>query len=143
MTTGLYFNVELKRFSNERKRKASGKIKRKKTEKMTGTVERVFATIEQRKKAPPSASYVAGLMARAPDGILKKIAEEAGEVTIASKNGETGAIVRELCDLLFHSLVLMSHHRIRPERILEELERRADTSGLEEKNSRRSTEEIR
>ena len=94
--------------------------------------------IEARKDADPSASYVAKLLHDGEDKILKKVAEESAEVLMASKDGDKPHVVREVADLWFHCLVLLAHHGIRPEAVLDELQRREGISGIQEKASRKA-----
>ncbi len=96
------------------------------------TLERLAAVIELRRGGDPDKSYVARLMAKGGDAILKKVGEEATEVVMAAKDGDPKRIVAELADLWFHSMVLMSFHGLRPADVLAELERREGESGLEE-----------
>ncbi len=97
---------------------------------------RLAEVLEQRKQADPDSSYVARLYAKGLDSILKKIGEEATETVIAAKGGDRNQLVYETADLWFHSLVLLAHQDISPDRVLEELERRFGLSGLEEKAAR-------
>jgi phosphoribosyl-ATP pyrophosphohydrolase len=97
---------------------------------------RLADTIEARKGAESSASYVASLMHKGEDAILKKVAEEAAETLLASKEGDTLHVVRETADLWFHTLVLLAWHGLRPEDVLQELERREGVSGIAEKSAR-------
>ncbi|MBK1692470.1 phosphoribosyl-ATP diphosphatase [Ectothiorhodospira mobilis] len=92
--------------------------------------------LEERKGADPGSSYVASLYDRGLDVILKKVGEEAAETLIAAKNGEPDPLIHELADLWFHTLVLLAHQGLGPERVLAELERRFGLSGLEEKARR-------
>ena len=94
--------------------------------------------IEARKDADPSASYVAKLLHDGEDKILKKVAEESAEVLMASKDGDKPHLVREVADLWFHCLVLLAHHGMRPEAVLDELQRREGISGIHEKASRKA-----
>ena len=94
--------------------------------------------IEARKDADPSASYVAKLLHDGEDKILKKVAEESAEVLMASKDGDKPNVVREVADLWFHCLVLLAHHGITPEAVLDELQRREGISGIHEKASRKA-----
>jgi len=94
--------------------------------------------IEARKDADPSASYVAKLLHDGEDKILKKVAEETAEVLMASKDGDKPHVVREVADLWFHCLVLLAHHGMRPEAVLDELQRREGISGIQEKASRKA-----
>lgn len=92
--------------------------------------------LEQRKQASPDESYTAKLFNDGIDSILKKVGEEATETVIASKSGKKEEIIYEIADLWFHTLVLLKHHNLESEDILNELERRFGLSGIEEKASR-------
>ncbi|HUP94236.1 MAG TPA: phosphoribosyl-ATP diphosphatase [Burkholderiales bacterium] len=100
-------------------------------------LERLGQTIAARLKADPGASYVASLAAQGQDAILKKVAEEAAETLLASKDGDKLQLIRETADLWFHSMVLLAWHGVGPADVLDELQRREGTSGIEEKSSRR------
>jgi phosphoribosyl-ATP pyrophosphohydrolase/phosphoribosyl-AMP cyclohydrolase len=91
---------------------------------------RIYEVILERKQRAPQGSYVASLMARGQDQVLKKIVEEAAEVVMASKDGRPQAIVHEVADLWFHSIVALGWHSIPPQEVLEELQRRFGKSGL-------------
>jgi len=98
---------------------------------------RLGETIAARKQADPSSSYVASLLARGQDAVLRKVAEEATETLLASKDGDKLQIVRETADLWFHCLVLLAWHGLGPDDILAELRRREGISGIDEKASRK------
>ena len=98
---------------------------------------RLAATIEARKSADPAASYVARLLHEGQDKILRKIGEEAVEILLASKDGDKQHIARETADLWFHCLVLLAHHGLGPDAVLNELKRREGTSGIDEKALRK------
>ncbi len=86
-------------------------------------------------------SYVASLHAKGLNKILEKLGEECTETILAAKDaaasGNTDDFIYETADLWFHSLVLLSHLNESPEKVLQELERRFGTSGIEEKNNRK------
>ena len=84
----------------------------------------------------PDSSYIAGLYRKGLDTILKKVGEEATETVIAAKGGDTDQLVYETADLWFHTLVLLAHQGVGPDRVLNELERRFGLSGLAEKAAR-------
>lgn len=92
--------------------------------------------LEARKQADPGSSYVAGLYDKGTEAILKKIGEEATEVVIAGQGGDDASLVHETADLWFHSLILLAHRGLGPERVLDELGRRFGRSGIEEKAQR-------
>ena len=100
-------------------------------------IRRLAETIESRKSFNSDSSYVAKLLCGGRDEILKKIAEEAAEVLLASKDGDKLHITRETADLWFHCLILFAHHGLGPDDVLDELERREGISGIDEKASRK------
>ena len=91
----------------------------------------------ERKQSMGENSYLAALYRRGEDVILKKIAEESGEVIIASKGGEKEKLIHELTDLWFHSMALMAFKGITPGDIAAKFIGRKGRSGLEEKASRK------
>jgi phosphoribosyl-ATP pyrophosphohydrolase len=109
------------------------------------TLARLAAVIESRKPANggnPEASYVARLLHKGPDAFLKKIGEEAGETMMAAKDLQHGqgteqALVGEVADLWFHSMIALAHFGLSPQDVVAELARREGLSGLEEKALRK------
>jgi len=99
-------------------------------------LERLAETLEARKGADASQSYVASLYARGLDAILKKVGEEATETVLAAKGGDPERVVRETADLWFHTLVMLAHLGLGPGAVLAELDRRFGRSGLAEKAAR-------
>ncbi|VAW59856.1 Phosphoribosyl-ATP pyrophosphatase [hydrothermal vent metagenome] len=103
---------------------------------MSDTLTKLADILEQRKNAEPDTSYVASLYSKGLDAILKKIGEEATETVMAAKDGDVDKIIYETADLWFHTLVLLAQQGLKPEDVLNELDRRFGLSGLEEKASR-------
>ena len=101
-------------------------------------LDRLAEVIESRKGADPDSSYVARLLARSPDAVLKKIGEEATETVMAAKDAVPERIVAETADLWFHCLVMLAHYDLGPRDVLRELARREGMSGLEEKALRKA-----
>jgi phosphoribosyl-ATP pyrophosphohydrolase len=99
-------------------------------------LQRLTGTIEARKGADPSSSYVAKLFGKGEDAILKKVGEEATEVLLAAKGGDKAHLVYETADLWFHCMVLLAQHGLKAEDVLNELARREGLSGIEEKAGR-------
>ena len=106
---------------------------------------RLAAVIESRKAihgGDPNASYVARLLHKGPDGFLKKIGEEATEVVMAAKDADHGGdktqIVYEVADLWFHCMIALAHYDLTPADVIDELQRREGTSGIEEKALRKA-----
>jgi phosphoribosyl-ATP pyrophosphohydrolase len=97
----------------------------------------LLAVLQARKSADPSSSYVASLYAKGVDTILKKIGEEAAETIIAAKGTDRAALIHELADLWFHTLVLMAAYDLPLDDLTAELAGRMGRSGLDEKASRK------
>lgn len=93
-------------------------------------------TLEARREASSQTSYAASLFRLGEEAILKKMAEENTEVLIASKDKDKLQLVREVADLWFHSMVLLTYHGLRADDVLMELKRREGISGLDEKAAR-------
>jgi phosphoribosyl-ATP pyrophosphohydrolase len=110
------------------------------------TIDRLVAVLESRKPingGDPDKSYVARLLHKGADAILKKIGEEAGETIMAAKDLEHGrgtpaALVGEVADLWFHSMVALAHFNLSATDVVAELARREGLSGLEEKALRKA-----
>ena len=96
--------------------------------------------LEERKNADADSSYVASLYHKGLNKILEKVGEEAVETIIAAKDAKTSGdnsdVIYETADLWFHSLVMLAELGESPDAILEELKRRFNLSGLEEKANR-------
>lgn len=107
---------------------------------MAETLTKLAQIIEDRKDSDPSASYVAHLQNSGLNKILEKVGEEAIETILAARDIQQGEekskLIHETADLWFHTLVMLSNLEIDPQEILDELEKRFGTSGLDEKASR-------
>ena len=107
---------------------------------MDDILNKLTAILEERRQADPDDSYVASLHARGLNKILEKVGEEATETILAAKDaeasGDKAALISETADLWFHTLVMLGHLDLTPAEVLQELERRFGTSGLEEKAAR-------
>ncbi len=99
-------------------------------------LEQLGRTLAQRRDADPEASYTAMLMQGGPETVLRKIGEEATEVVIAGNGPDEQALVHEVADLWFHTLVLLAQRGLGPADVLAELERRSGVSGHDEKAAR-------
>jgi phosphoribosyl-ATP pyrophosphohydrolase len=88
-------------------------------------IREVHEVLESRRDHPID-SYTSNIMQdsdkKAEDKILEKIAEEAGEVIIASKNNEN--LVYESVDLIFHTLLLLTYKGIELDEIFDEFKKR-------------------
>jgi phosphoribosyl-ATP pyrophosphohydrolase len=107
---------------------------------MSDVLEQLSQTLEARKQADPEESYVASLHRKGLNKILEKVGEEATEVILAAKDlqagGERDALVGEVADLWFHSMVMLSHLDVDVSEVTECLARRFGVSGLREKAGR-------
>ncbi|BCA53570.1 fused Phosphoribosyl-AMP cyclohydrolase and Phosphoribosyl-ATP diphosphatase [Nitrospira sp. KM1] len=95
-----------------------------------GILEGVLRIISSRRTHPQPGSYTTKLFEGGHDKILKKVAEEAGEVLIAAKGGKREEIIYEVADLFFHTLMVLGYHDIALKDIYDELGRRFGSSGL-------------
>ena len=107
-----------------------------KKQTMSEVLTKLAQVLEERKQAEPDSSYVAKLYSKGLDAILKKIGEEATETVMAAKDGDAEKIIYETADLWFHTMVLLAQQGLKPDDVLNELDRRFGLSGLEEKASR-------
>lgn len=107
---------------------------------MNNLLSELAEVLEQRKREAPDASYVASLYQKGLNKILEKVGEEATEVILAAKDAERSGdkqqLISETADLWFHTMVMLSHLDESPQAVLNELARRFNISGLEEKASR-------
>lgn len=96
--------------------------------------------VESRRTANPEQSYVASLLSKGNDAILKKVGEEAAETLIAAKNADPGSLVHEVADLWFHLVVLLVHQGLSVTDVSAELANRFGISGHAEKAARSQQE---
>ena len=96
--------------------------------------EEIFEVIKARKAQydagnAPEKSYTCYLFEKGLDKILKKVGEESTEMVIAAKNGVKEETVGEICDLIYHTLVMMVNEGITCDDVDEELRKRAEKAG--------------
>lgn len=109
---------------------------------MSDILSQLASILEARKVTNADDSYVASLHKKGLNKILEKIGEEATETLLAAKDATSGsdeskqAVIGETADLWFHCMVMLSHLDLHHDQVLEELEKRFNISGLEEKASR-------
>jgi len=107
---------------------------------MSDILQQLGDILEERKGAEADSSYVASLYHKGLNKILEKVGEEATETILAAKDAESSGdnkeVIYETADLWFHSLVALAKLGERPEVVVNELARRFNMSGLEEKASR-------
>ncbi|PIR38043.1 MAG: phosphoribosyl-ATP diphosphatase [Alphaproteobacteria bacterium CG11_big_fil_rev_8_21_14_0_20_39_49] len=101
------------------------------------TLDELFDTIKAKRTANPDKSYCAKLFQKGRKKIAQKVGEEAIETVIDAAANNKKETIEESADLLFHLLVLWVEMGIKPEKVMFELEKRKDISGIEEKKSRK------
>ena len=106
------------------------------TNKAYSVIDNLYHVIESRKNDDPKKSYTAKLLKGKQNSMLKKIVEEAGEFTFAIKDDDTDEAIYEAADITYHVMVALASKNISPDRVKQELARRFDISGIDEKNSR-------
>lgn len=77
------------------------------TTRIGPVLEELFALLESRRSEMPEGSYTARLLGGPQEKLLKKIAEEAGEVIIAARDRDVAQIRYEAADLVYHLLVVL------------------------------------
>ena len=83
--------------------------------------DQVMDTIIERKENPKEGSYTNYLFEKGIDKILKKVGEEATEIVIAAKNPDSDELKYEICDFLYHMMVLMAERDVTWKEITKEL----------------------
>ena len=101
------------------------------------TLDRLFATIAQRKGADPKTSYTAKLLQEGVERCAKKFGEESVEAVIAAVSGDKKALTGESADVLYHLLVLWAAAGITPADVYAALAAREGQSGIAEKAGRK------
>jgi phosphoribosyl-ATP pyrophosphohydrolase/phosphoribosyl-AMP cyclohydrolase len=84
-------------------------------------VDQLSATLRERNRMRPQGSYTTQLLAGGRPAILRKLGEEATEVIVAAEYESDGALIHEVADLWFHSMVLLEERGVDPGAILQEL----------------------
>ncbi len=96
---------------------------------MKDVLNELYGVIKARQAQPQEGSYTCYLLDKGLDKILKKCGEECAEVIIAAKNEAPQELVGEICDLMYHLLVLMVSKGVPMENVAEELEKRSQKIG--------------
>ena len=97
---------------------------------------RLAQTIRDRRSAQADTSYTRKLLDGGPKRCAKKLGEEAAETIIAALAEDDDALKGEAADLIYHLVVLLETRDVDVLDVLEILEGRMGTSGLEEKANR-------
>ena len=91
---------------------------------MMDVMEGLYQVVQERKEEKREGSYTCYLFEKGLDKILKKCGEECSEMIIAAKNNDKDELSNEMCDLIYHMMVLMAEKDITWEEIMEELAKR-------------------
>ncbi|PKQ15656.1 MAG: phosphoribosyl-ATP diphosphatase [Actinobacteria bacterium HGW-Actinobacteria-7] len=84
-------------------------------------IDQLWSTIDSRRSADPDSSYTARLLTGPEDSLLKKIAEESGEVIMAAKDADRDHLRYEAADLTYHLMVVLARWGLTPNELAEEL----------------------
>ncbi|NFJ04615.1 phosphoribosyl-ATP diphosphatase [Clostridium botulinum] len=104
-------------------------------------IDSLFNIIEDRKDKPIEGSCTGYLFEKGLDKILKKVGEESSEVIIAAKNEDKEELIKEICDLAYHIMVLIAEKQIKLDDIEKELEKRREKI-CNKKNERKTIERL-
>jgi len=96
---------------------------------MTETLKGLYEVVQNRKANFEEGSYTCYLFSKGIDKILKKCGEECTEMVIAAKNNDNDELANEICDLLYHMLVMMAEQNLPLEKVIEILEERRQKIG--------------
>ncbi len=87
-------------------------------------INKIFYLVDDRRINPKEKSYTNYLLNEGIDKVCKKIGEEATEVVIASKNESKEDLINEICDLVYHTIILMNIKQINVEDVENKLKER-------------------
>lgn len=96
------------------------------TDPRPGVLAELASVIEERRKTSDPGSFVASTLAAEREQAARKVGEEAVEVLLAPAASD--ALVGEVADLWFHSMLLLARDGLDPLAPLEELARRRRAS---------------
>ena len=85
--------------------------------------------IADRRENPAEGSYTCYLFEKGLDKVLKKVGEESAETIIAAKNGDKELLCGEVCDLIYHLMVMANICGLSLDEVCAETERRAEKIG--------------
>ena len=99
-------------------------------------LEQLDEVVVSRASQDPEASYVASLFDKGLEKKQKKVNEESLEAILAAETDDRQALVSEVADLWFDTIVLLAYKNASVCDVVDEHERRFGVSGIEEKASR-------
>ncbi|MEM7070457.1 MAG: phosphoribosyl-ATP diphosphatase [Pseudomonadota bacterium] len=101
-------------------------------------VKALYLHVKQRKSRKSDVSYTAQLLEAGHEKIGRKICEESTEILLELLRKDKKGMIRESADLLYHLTVAWIALNINPQQIADELYKRQNDSGLEEKAARQN-----
>ena len=99
-------------------------------------IDDLFEIIQARAQSDPEFSWTAKLLSQGPDKCAEKFGEEAIESIIAATKKNKIELIHETADLLYHLVVMLHANKVTLTEIIDELKRRKNISGIDEKKSR-------
>ena len=96
---------------------------------MKETIEGLYEVVKQRREHFTEGPYTCYLFDKGLDKILKKCGEECSEMIIAAKNQDKEELSNEMCDLIYHMMVLMAEQGLELSDIETILEQRRQKIG--------------
>lgn len=96
---------------------------------MTDVIKGLYEVAKERKANPQEGSYTCYLFDKGIDKILKKCGEECTEMVIAAKNKDNEELSNEICDLIYHMIVMMVERGVTVEEVEKILEERRQKIG--------------
>jgi phosphoribosyl-ATP pyrophosphohydrolase len=100
------------------------------------TLDELARTIDERAEASAEASYTRSLLDKGAVHCARKFGEEAIEFTIAAAAQHESAVRAEAADVLYHLLVALRTRGVALSSVMDELSKRSQQSGHQEKASR-------
>lgn len=106
--------------------------------RLAAALEHLSGTIDARAlEGDSGTSWTARLLAKGPDVVAAKIAEEGAELAEAVIRESDDHVASEAADVIYHLMVGLRARGIPLDAVAEKLEARQGTSGLAEKASRK------
>ena len=100
------------------------------------TLDELARAIDRRAEAGADASYTRSLLDKGAAHCARKFGEEAIELAIAAAALDENAVRAEAADVLYHLLVVLRARGVALSSVMNELDKRSQRSGHEEKASR-------
>jgi phosphoribosyl-ATP pyrophosphohydrolase len=114
----------------------NGAMREKDGARATFTLDELARVIDRRAEASAEASYTRSLLDKGSAHCARKFGEEAIELTIAAAALDENAVRAEAADVLYHLLVVLRARGVALASVMNELDKRSQRSGHEEKAAR-------